>query len=523
MSEPNQDDDAWLYGDKAEEAQESAGGDADTGEETRKSQLSIDAVPFESQYTTETVAPTTLPVLDREAGELSGEEADKAATAALQDDDEDDDDSDDDVQVTIGDIKAAPPTQYGFGAHGKRPSQTYQQKQTETSQTPGKPTVVIQQPQKAGIDLDAVGTINGISIYDFDLETLAEEKPWNKPGADITDYFNYGFNEETWMKYCQKQRQLRQENLMTNTIQVVNGKDSSIPVGGGVTTTTAVNQNSKYSSSVNKAVVTGPQKSDFSSFRKPTSGQIQVLSASRRVSESSDTSSTGVISVIGGSRSRTGPPPSGAPPQGPPSMHPPPIGQPPPGYPIPPPDMMNPPPGMGQPMIPPHNFGPPPGTQGIPIPPNFAGYPPPGSGPPPDMQSYDHGYYPNAGYPSYTSAPPTSVPPPMWGEPGRDWDDSVSSYSESGRRSPSYDRYRDDRDRKSADRERDRRHRERERERERDRDRDRDKDKEKDRDRERDDRHKKKKRNHDEEDEHRSKHHKRKKSKREKDDEGTDE
>lgn len=31
-------------------------------------------------------------------------------------------------------------------------------------------------------------------------------------GADITDYFNYGFNEETWRKYCQKQTRLRMEN-----------------------------------------------------------------------------------------------------------------------------------------------------------------------------------------------------------------------------------------------------------------------------------------------------------------------
>ena len=32
------------------------------------------------------------------------------------------------------------------------------------------------------------------------------------PGADITDYFNYGFNEDTWTKYCEKQRRLRMDN-----------------------------------------------------------------------------------------------------------------------------------------------------------------------------------------------------------------------------------------------------------------------------------------------------------------------
>ena len=28
-------------------------------------------------------------------------------------------------------------------------------------------------------------------------------------GADITDYFNYGFTEETWQAYCQRQRRIR--------------------------------------------------------------------------------------------------------------------------------------------------------------------------------------------------------------------------------------------------------------------------------------------------------------------------
>lgn len=37
-----------------------------------------------------------------------------------------------------------------------------------------------------------------------------EDKPWRKPGADITDYFNYGFNEVTWRAYCAKQKLLRE-------------------------------------------------------------------------------------------------------------------------------------------------------------------------------------------------------------------------------------------------------------------------------------------------------------------------
>ncbi|KAM4549133.1 uncharacterized protein fip1l1a [Odontesthes bonariensis] len=40
-------------------------------------------------------------------------------------------------------------------------------------------------------------------------EQCHEKKPWRKPEADISDYFNYGFNEETWSAYCKKQAILK--------------------------------------------------------------------------------------------------------------------------------------------------------------------------------------------------------------------------------------------------------------------------------------------------------------------------
>lgn len=35
-------------------------------------------------------------------------------------------------------------------------------------------------------------------------------------GADITDYFNYGFTEETWKLYCERQRQMKSEVSQLN-------------------------------------------------------------------------------------------------------------------------------------------------------------------------------------------------------------------------------------------------------------------------------------------------------------------
>lgn len=39
-------------------------------------------------------------------------------------------------------------------------------------------------------------------------------------GADITDYFNYGFTEETWRLYCEKQRKMKAEVIHLNKIAV---------------------------------------------------------------------------------------------------------------------------------------------------------------------------------------------------------------------------------------------------------------------------------------------------------------
>lgn len=42
--------------------------------------------------------------------------------------------------------------------------------------------------------MDATAMISGTVIYDVDLAQM-DDRPWRKPGADTTDYFNYGFTE----------------------------------------------------------------------------------------------------------------------------------------------------------------------------------------------------------------------------------------------------------------------------------------------------------------------------------------
>lgn len=45
--------------------------------------------------------------------------------------------------------------------------------------------------------------------FSHDQATIDEEKPWLQPGADVSDYFNYGFDEESWRIYCERQRMIR--------------------------------------------------------------------------------------------------------------------------------------------------------------------------------------------------------------------------------------------------------------------------------------------------------------------------
>ena len=42
------------------------------------------------------------------------------------------------------------------------------------------------------------------AIYDFNFKNNFSDKKWLNKDLDITDYFNYGFNEEIWTCYTNK-------------------------------------------------------------------------------------------------------------------------------------------------------------------------------------------------------------------------------------------------------------------------------------------------------------------------------
>ncbi|KAG9282768.1 pre-mRNA 3'-end-processing factor FIP1 isoform X1, partial [Astyanax mexicanus] len=125
---------------------------------------------------------------------LVGEVEDVNGTASQEGDEESDSDSDDDdeVCVTIGNIKRG-------------------SSQSISSSTPVSFNIKASSRSTSsarGVDLDASGSISGASVLEPGEESF-EEKPWRKPGADLSDYFNYGFGEDTWKVYCDKQRRMR--------------------------------------------------------------------------------------------------------------------------------------------------------------------------------------------------------------------------------------------------------------------------------------------------------------------------
>ncbi|KVH96441.1 FIP1[V]-like protein [Cynara cardunculus var. scolymus] len=52
------------------------------------------------------------------------------------------------------------------------------------------------------------------NILDVNID-IFEQKPWKHPGADITDYFNFGLNEDSWKLYCNQVDEYRHRSSGT--------------------------------------------------------------------------------------------------------------------------------------------------------------------------------------------------------------------------------------------------------------------------------------------------------------------
>ncbi|KAK0135601.1 Pre-mRNA 3'-end-processing factor FIP1 [Merluccius polli] len=375
----------WLYGDEGE-------GKDDDEEAKLNAAVSV-ASDAPLSTTEDTSAATGNGVGSEPTGEAAGED---------EDSDSDSDDDDDDVRVTIGDIKTGAPQYTPYGA----PPVNLNIKST-SSRPYGQVTAKLK-----GVDMDAPGNINGVPVLEVDVESF-EEKPWRKPGADLSDYFNYGFNEDTWKAYCEKQKRLR----MGLEVSTVGSTTSKITVQQGRT------GNDKDISSLSVHT----SKPDFSSpvnmYKPPptqvtrkTSGTIDVIGGqtatiSRVEGRRRHNLEGNNIQVISEhSSSEADSTPAKIPPFFPPGPLPP--NMPPPPFLAPPPNVSTAPPLIPPPRMP------------ITVPP--PGFPPPPSGPPPSlmptMDSHAGGYdgrsvppypFPQGAYPPVMPGGVAPAWPPM--------------------------------------------------------------------------------------------------------------
>merc|ERR1712230_318154 len=155
------------------------------------------------------------------------EQEDEDLEEGEEEDEAESDDSDSDIDIITEQkdgSKAAPPSQPKYNEI-RNISQ-----RTTANEVVAKAPVVKKEatkgtPQVSGADLPGISTskidVNAKPIYEpagkpitqvnIDEDLSENDKPWRRPGTDISDYFNYGFDEFTWALYASKQDSIRAE------------------------------------------------------------------------------------------------------------------------------------------------------------------------------------------------------------------------------------------------------------------------------------------------------------------------
>lgn len=288
-------EDSWLYGsgERPEDEENGAKPSTESGDSNEENSAGGGSTPAgENGDATDSAAPLekseaeeqpenaeTDEAVPNPADEM--EEADREEGERMSgDENSESEEDDDDINVVIGDIKSGPNYNIkqrgnliaGGGTAGSNAAGPDKDKSGK-AQPGGKFNME---------EFESIGTINGAPAHEFSIDSL-DEKPWRKPGADITDYFNYGFNEDTWRMYCERQKRMRQnesgvglQGLMVAPPMIVHNSQVDRSAGpGGRTLTPIANDNSKY-------------------------GVLTSMPGNRRAGPPPGRRMTGAIDVIGG-------------------------------------------------------------------------------------------------------------------------------------------------------------------------------------------------------------------------------
>jgi hypothetical protein len=160
----------------------------------------------------------------KEAARTSGPVMPSGSSSVSEDDEEaevgEGESSDDEVDIILGNAQPALGEQAAqFAASWNEVTRDTTSSAERVGQASGLGTMNVEASLQSAAVLSSMlpePTLKNIppgrqkSLYEVELEQL-DEKPWREPGAVLSDYFNYGFTEDTWKIYCQHQAMMRQE------------------------------------------------------------------------------------------------------------------------------------------------------------------------------------------------------------------------------------------------------------------------------------------------------------------------
>ncbi|KAH7035781.1 Fip1 motif-domain-containing protein [Microdochium trichocladiopsis] len=179
----------------------------------------------DAQANTSASTSGSAPVRAQDADLESGEEEEDEGAAAM-DEDNDDSDSDSDIDIITerkDGSQPEPPAQARYSDIRNIPQRTASSDPSaKTTTAPVKEQLSTRKTSQSHpavstskVDVHAVPTYKPagkpITQVNIDTDLPDNDKPWRKPGTDISDYFNYGFDEFTWTMYAAKQDSVRGE------------------------------------------------------------------------------------------------------------------------------------------------------------------------------------------------------------------------------------------------------------------------------------------------------------------------
>lgn len=213
------DEDAFLYGSDNEEEDEKVQQPV-----TKKVKFADEVQVSEKQLSPEST---------KQDDDIEEDDEDEEEDDDDDDDHEEESDSDDDIDIIIGDSQ---PTSKSTTSTSTTtiPSDTLSELNDTEGTNDKKPSQQRTTVTSSNIDVDKIPEYQDKPLTQLDIELL-KLKPWRAPGVDVSDYFNFGFDEFTWIYYCHKQDKLRgefnpskvMENIMKGTGENNDGKQSS--------------------------------------------------------------------------------------------------------------------------------------------------------------------------------------------------------------------------------------------------------------------------------------------------------